>query len=257
MSSRLLTSTIRRSAAGLIKPVVARSVPTIVVRQFVAPTVRLYSTPAIGNLKKVIESEIQEITDISNQLDEESQAYIQQSGFKVQQKDGSVVVQLTKKTSDSEVVHVFFDADDVTNIPNEMSEGSSAEEGAAGFEDELDAIDELMCNARVVVENTSNNTALFVNLFLENEAGLVVDHFNVQENATEFLKEASEGKFSDLVSYSGPSFSMLDENLQITFEEYLESKGINHELSDFITSYSEFKEENEYRKWLTNVKSFF
>lgn len=262
MSSRILTSTLRRSIA-LARPAIFKGMSPMMLNATAAivarhSSARFLSTPAAANLKKVLESELQEVTDISNTLDDESQSFVDKLGFKVNQKEGSVVVELTKSTGDNEVVHVFFDADDVTNVPDDM--GLESEAGAAaedGFEDELDAIDELMSNAHVVIENTANNTALFVNLFLENETGLVVDHFNVQRDATAFLKGAAEGKFSNLVDYSGPSFSMLDENLQVTFEEYLESKGINSELAEFITSYSEFKEEKEYRKWLGDVKEFF
>lgn len=257
MSSRLLSNTLRHSASKLAKPAVFRGASFAIantVRTSISAQ-RFLSTPSSeSNLKKVLESELQEIADISNKLDEESQSFIKDSGFEVIQQDGSVVVQLTKQSGDNEVLHVFFDVDDVTNIPNEMA-GEEGEQD--GFEGELEAIDELLCNARVVIENKANNTALFVNLFLENEAGLVVDHFNVQQNATQFLENASKGDFSELVHYGGPSFSMLDESLQITFEEYLESKGITSELADFITSYSEYKEEKEYRKWLGDVKTFF
>ncbi|CAK7902453.1 mitochondrial acidic protein Mam33p [[Candida] anglica] len=259
MSSRLFSSAVLRQCA---KTMVAR--PSFTLRA-IAPVMsspsrvmgaRFMSTePIAAELRKVLNTELHDAAEIGNELDPEYKAYIKDSGFKLNQVEGGVTVQLTKSTGPNEVVHVFFDADDVTNVPAEAAEEGLNEESA--YEDEMEAIDEMMCAARVVIENTENNTALFVNLFLEPEAGLVVDHFNTQPNATEFLKNAAEGKFTDVVSYSGPSFSMLDESLQITFEEYLNSKGINKDLSEFITAYSEFKEEQEYRKWLKDVSTFF
>ena len=40
------------------------------------------------------------------------------------------------------------------------------------------------------------------------------------------------------------------------FYAYLEARGVNAELAAFIPSYVEYKEQNEYTRWLEKVKSF-
>ncbi|KAL1990119.1 hypothetical protein VTN49DRAFT_5958 [Thermomyces lanuginosus] len=56
--------------------------------------------------------------------------------------------------------------------------------------------------------------------------------------------------------YGGPPFENLDEELQKYFELYLEERGINSELANVIPDYIQVKEQNEYVRWLENVKSF-
>ena len=51
-------------------------------------------------------------------------------------------------------------------------------------------------------------------------------------------------------------FSELDPKLQEAFTAYLEERGVNAELGQFIMDYSEDKEQREYMTWLKGVHSF-
>ena len=51
-------------------------------------------------------------------------------------------------------------------------------------------------------------------------------------------------------------FSELDPKLQEAFTSYLEERGVNAELGQFIMDYSEDKEQREYMTWLQGVQSF-
>ena len=51
-------------------------------------------------------------------------------------------------------------------------------------------------------------------------------------------------------------FSELDPKLQEAFTSYLEERGVNAELGQFIMDYSEDKEQREYMTWLKGVQSF-
>ena len=86
----------------------------------------------------------------------------------------------------------------------------------------------------------------------------MIDFVNHQEDVKQFLEEQilKKGEFIDKFKYQGPRFSDLDESVQTEFENYLAAKGIDDELADFIISYSEFKEENEYRSWLSSLTKF-
>lgn len=56
--------------------------------------------------------------------------------------------------------------------------------------------------------------------------------------------------------YSGPPFGNLDEDLQTLMERYLEERGIDSALALFVPDYIEFKEQQEYIRWLRS-KSLF
>ncbi|KAK9235702.1 mitochondrial glycoprotein [Lipomyces kononenkoae] len=57
--------------------------------------------------------------------------------------------------------------------------------------------------------------------------------------------------------YWGPPFQNLDHRLQDAYYSYLESVGLDGEISEFISSYSKVKENLLYRKSLEDVKNFF
>jgi complement component 1 Q subcomponent-binding protein len=51
-------------------------------------------------------------------------------------------------------------------------------------------------------------------------------------------------------------FRSLDETLQKQFEKYLDERGINGELSNYLLDLLEDKEQREYIRWLKNIESF-
>ncbi|KAF7845844.1 hypothetical protein BT93_L0382 [Corymbia citriodora subsp. variegata] len=56
--------------------------------------------------------------------------------------------------------------------------------------------------------------------------------------------------------YTGPPFGQLDDDLQLLLERYLEERGINTSMALFIPEYIDQKEQQEYIRWLGNMKSF-
>jgi complement component 1 Q subcomponent-binding protein len=48
----------------------------------------------------------------------------------------------------------------------------------------------------------------------------------------------------------------LDIGLQEEFDKFLQERNINEAVALFIPEYAEFKEQNEYVKWLGRVKAF-
>ena len=48
----------------------------------------------------------------------------------------------------------------------------------------------------------------------------------------------------------------LDEELQEAVREYLEDRGVNDELAEFLHGYIEGKERGEMVRWLKNVESY-
>ncbi|KAH0932277.1 hypothetical protein HID58_009394 [Brassica napus] len=50
--------------------------------------------------------------------------------------------------------------------------------------------------------------------------------------------------------------SDLDENLQKAFNKFLEIRGINPTITDFLADYLANKDKREHLRWLKDVKSF-
>jgi complement component 1 Q subcomponent-binding protein len=56
--------------------------------------------------------------------------------------------------------------------------------------------------------------------------------------------------------YMGPLFDELSQELQATFTNLLEERGINTALATFLPDYVDYKEQNEYVRWLKDVNAF-
>ncbi|XP_002989311.2 uncharacterized protein At2g39795, mitochondrial [Selaginella moellendorffii] len=65
-----------------------------------------------------------------------------------------------------------------------------------------------------------------------------------------------ESSKDDELAYTGPVFGELDENLQKQFTKYLEARGINEELCNFLVNYMPEKERQEYIRWLEKIEKF-
>ena len=65
----------------------------------------------------------------------------------------------------------------------------------------------------------------------------------------------AEKDFTRQNVYAGPPFTNLDEDLQLMFERYIQERGINETLAQFIPDYIEFKEQKEYVQWLDGTST--
>lgn len=86
--------------------------------------------------------------------------------------------------------------------------------------------------------------------------------FNIQQitplpaSSASPLEQVRES-YSDRQSrYAGPPFEQLDEQVQETFEEYLNARGITSQLANAIPDYIDVKEQKEYLAWLNRVRNF-
>ena len=70
------------------------------------------------------------------------------------------------------------------------------------------------------------------------------------------IKISSESNNSTEATYDGPPFENLSDSLQEAFVQYLEERKINSDLSEFILSYSQAKEQKEYVHWLKTFAQF-
>lgn len=257
--SRILSRAVAANVCRAALPQLAR-------RAILAAPSRTFATSIMRGqnitkqLSEIVRSEHKVAEAVDNELEPEQEQFLAQSGFSVVESEYSSNVELHKTLPSGEEVRVFFDIDEVSDIELAAPE-FGAEEGIEDkeqFDEELDQYESTFANVKVFISKPESNTGLFFNLMLQNsEEELFVDYFNYKADATKFLAQVKEqGTFLAPSEYQGPQFSNLDESLQIALENYLEEKGINEELADFIFAYSEVKEEASYRSLLGNVSKF-
>lgn len=248
LAKRLAISAVRQPSTNAILYTLPKIAATTSLRSFHNTGLKLNKS----DLKQVLEQETKILESIPNELDPSHTEFLQKSGFEVVETPGTAGVELIKKTKDGEIIHVYFDVEEVADIPDQELDVETLDE-------EVESLDQIFSNIKVIIEDPVKNQGLFFNLLLQpTDEVFTVDFFNHQPNIKEFInKVKSDGEFVDKFSYQGPKFSELDEALQVEFENYLGDVGINAELSDFILGYSDVKEEAEYRNWLKSVNSFF
>lgn len=249
---RIVGRSVQRQSATLLR---TKTNFFPVVRTFASTRVARNTT---SELLEVVNSEYKIATAVENELEPSKAEYLKASEFKTIEKPFGSNVQLFKKLPTGEELRVFFDIDEVSDVcfPNpELEQSDVAQEN---FDNEIEDYESSFANVKVLVSKPNSDDGLFFNLLLQDsEEGFLVDYFNYKSNVTEFLKQVeNDGTFLNNFEYQGPRFSNLDDSLQVTMEKYLQEKGIDFELADFVFSYAEVKEENAYRELLGNVSKF-
>lgn len=163
------------------------------------------------------------------------------------EKEGNDEVELVKKTG-GETIHVFFSVSDITNdSPESLFEGQE-EEGADKLDSELPPV-----RANVVIEKATG--ALGVECVVQNNV-LLIESITPYASGELALSTSAEFDYKRRETYQGPPFLNLDENVQSSFEQYFETRGIDADLADFIVEYASHRENKEYLNWLKNFKTF-
>ena len=251
--SRIALSNVCRAS---VPQLARRAVP--ISRAFSSGLVRAQNTTS--QLSEIVKSEHNVALAVENELEPEQEQFLADSGFKVIEGKYESTVELYKTLPSGEEIRVFFDIDEVSDVELGAPE-FGAEEGVEDkeqFDEELDQFESTFANVKVFISKPESNDGLFFNLMLQNsEEELFVDYFNYKPDAAKFLEQVKEkGTFLSSTEYQGPQFSNLDESLQLAVENYLEDKGVNEDLADFIFAFSEYKEENTYRDLLANMSKF-
>uniref|UniRef100_A0A0C9S863 TSA: Wollemia nobilis Ref_Wollemi_Transcript_12322_1162 transcribed RNA sequence n=1 Tax=Wollemia nobilis TaxID=56998 RepID=A0A0C9S863_9CONI len=179
------------------------------------------------NLIQVVDSEIQCALE-----SDQPHADVVPDGtmpFTIEDKPGEQIILLTRKYGDEDIkVEV-------------MMLGMDEEDD----EEDEDKGDEPRLNLTVTISKGENNPVLEFN------CDAYTDEITIGGMT---VKDSKSGE--DRIAYEGPDFSDLDENLQKSFHKYLEVRGIKPSLSNFLNEYMINKDNNEYIRWLKNVKEF-
>jgi len=94
----------------------------------------------------------------------------------------------------------------------------------------------------------------FASIDLDGE--IQINELEYSKDGTMLKSPSAQSEYARSELYTGPRFFDLDESVQEAFSSYLNERGFNTELSDFIQEYSEWKEQKQYLQWLSNLKGF-
>jgi len=133
-------------------------------------------------------------------------------------------------------------------------EDSIAESDTEGAEGEEDQGVSFPASVHIVIEKAGKG-ALSVETVAQ-DGQIVIDNVNYYTDASYAHAKSAEKAHESRDMYAGPPFGNLDEELQVLLERYLDERGINTALALFVPDYIDMKEQKEYLRWLSNVKSF-
>jgi complement component 1 Q subcomponent-binding protein len=83
-----------------------------------------------------------------------------------------------------------------------------------------------------------------------------IEHVGYSGNSALMAADSAEAEHARDTLYGGPVFEELAESVKDVFHQYLEERGFNAELADFLSRYAQHKEQQEYVSWLKQVKGF-
>lgn len=161
----------------------------------------------------------------------------------VADKTGEKLVKLTR-TMGNETISVVFATDSMSESEWEAEEAAEEEDMPSSFV--------VRCTAHVSKKDAG--TLEFALTITDGQ--FLIDAVNLGSDSSLMLEDTAEADWKRNGLYGGPIFEELDEDLQSLFGKYLEERGFNPELADFIAEYIEYKEQIEYTRWLQGVADF-
>lgn len=261
-----------RTSLRLGRQAVFRQIPAVAPRMARMNLARAFSVSAMTQQKSSLTSSDAQLAavlkneiKIESSTDELSDAteytkWLESSGFQLNSTPGKDEIELIKKEG-GEVIHVFFSVSDITNgdaydMENQFEdmEGEQAEEAdlEGGEEDAYD-LGASPIRTNVVIEK--DGSALSIECVIQSNL-LLIENVTPYESAELALSATAESDYKRREVFQGPAFSNLDENLQSALEQYLESRGVDSDLANFISDYSSIRENEEYILWLKKIQKF-
>lgn len=132
-----------------------------------------------------------------------------------------------------------------------MEESGRGEEDVEGEEDGAANI-----NLNVVIEKPGSKAGALVIDASAQDGAISISNMYYYDDAKTAHIDTPESAHKRADVYAGPAFGSLDVDLQILMERFLEERGVTEAMAAFVPDYVEVKEQEEYVKWLNNVKDF-
>ncbi|KAH8554522.1 mitochondrial glycoprotein [Umbelopsis sp. PMI_123] len=224
-----------------------------IVRPFSIGTRACFSSGKIDN--ELIHKLDEEILYEKSTDEPEQPAFIQEfleaNSFKLEDKPGMDEVTLTR-TFGNEKIRVLFAISDINNAADDDFADVPADD-VEGEDDDVAPVS-FPVRASVTIEKDGKG-AVTIDTVAQDGA-VVIESVLYYKDGKLATEQSAEADWQRRGLYIGPQFSELDEGVQTLFERYLEERGINTALANFLPDYVEYKEQKEYLQWLQSVKSF-
>ncbi|KAL7810046.1 mitochondrial glycoprotein [Trichoderma aethiopicum] len=273
----LRSSAIARPSSLARTPAVKALLPTRAASAAFSTTVRRSSkeedVEVDEALSAKLESEIQIEEDIkaNEQQPASIKDFLDNSPFELVDTPGQEVVKLIRNYGDEKIT-ISFSIADITNfdpyadenlfeeddLPEESSDKQQQQhdEGLEGEEEGLDEDAGAPINLSILIEKPGKTAGALNIDATARDGDIVVDNMFFYEDATVARIDSPEAAQKRADVYPGPPFGSLDEDLQVLMERFLEERGINETLAAFVPDYVDVKEQQEYLRWLKNVRTF-
>ncbi|KAG6045717.1 hypothetical protein E4U39_002013 [Claviceps sp. Clav50 group G5] len=208
-----------------------------------------------------LESEIQvEQETKSEQQPASIKDFLANSPFELVDTPGEETVKLVREFG-KEKITVSFSISELNNFDpynedpeleaEEMEESGRGEEDVEGEEDGTANI-----NLNVVIEKPGSKAGALVIDASAQDGAISISNMYYYDDAKTAHIDTPESAHKRADVYAGPAFGSLDVDLQILMERFLEERGVTEAMAAFVPDYVEVKEQQEYVKWLNNVKDF-
>ncbi|KAM0475832.1 hypothetical protein ACHAPX_006709 [Trichoderma viride] len=268
----LRSSAIARPSAFIKSPAIKALLPTRAAA--FSTTVRRSQEDDVDvdvALSAKLDSEIQIEEDIkvNEQQPASIKDFLDNSPFELIDTPGQEVVKLTRSFNEEKIT-ISFSIADITNFDpyaedslfeeDELPEESLQSDKQQNPDDALDAEadDEAGApiNLSILIEKPGKTDGALNIDATARDGEIVVDNMFFYEDATVARIDSPEAAQKRADVYPGPPFGSLDEDLQVLMERFLEERGINETLAVFVPDYVDAKEQQEYIRWLKNVRTF-
>ncbi|KAG5649775.1 hypothetical protein H0H81_002078 [Sphagnurus paluster] len=259
---RQLTATSTRAfAARQVSTVSRRVLPTLGARVSAPQNIRTLSVSARrlgeGATDLALSQKLQEELKYEKESEQSHPpdfltAFQAQGVWEIQDVLGNDEVTLTRKFG-NENVRLMFSIADIQAEEEDFASNES--ESDADSEGEDDPLNSYPIRASLSITKTTAPGCLNVDMVCQ-EGHFVVENVSFYNDAKLGTDLTAESDWKRRGTYIGPQFDTLDIGVQEEFEKFLQERGVNEHVALFIPEYAEYKEQNEYVKWLGNVKAF-
>ena len=196
-----------------------------------------------SDLREVLNNEITyETEEVGQSENEFLEKFMSETDWEYKSSLDCTKLELTK-TVDNQKVTVVFSAKSPDYQPEEGEEKNPSEE---------EQQEQNYTDFMVIVDNQNKSQIVFELLSVDGE--ISVNNVFPTTEGESFLMNKTLSYTT--TQYTGPLFETLDENLQDKVMGYLNSLGVNEDLSVFIETASQEHESQLYKKWLEDFRDF-
>lgn len=154
------------------------------------------------------------------------------------------------------------DALEDEELGDDYLQGNKQNQSRSAVEEDLeDDIEDLgdgsiPISLNIIIEKPGKTAGALSITATAEDGNILVDEVSYFDDAKVARVDSPDSAQKGTEVYLGPPYGTLDEELHGLVERFLEERGITQALAVFVPDYADVKEQREYVRWLSNVKSF-